>query len=72
MAEWNRISEETTSGVRRLYKTAQERATDVMAARVIVTEIDPINVLQAAMEAFQIGAGRGHAGDRRYLRDLHG
>jgi adenosylhomocysteinase len=112
-AEWRGVSEETTTGVHRLYKMHQEgkllvpainvndsvtkskfdnlygcresladgikRATDVMlagkvavicgygdvgkgsahslrgmGARVIVTEIDPINALQAAMEGFQV------------------
>src|SRR5690242_16755119 len=111
--EWKGVSEETTTGVHRLYKMQQEgkllvpainvndsvtkskfdnlygcresladgikRATDVMmagkvavicgygdvgkgsahslrgmGARVIVTEIDPINALQAAMEGFQV------------------
>jgi adenosylhomocysteinase len=113
VAEWRGVSEETTTGVHRLYKMQQEgkllapainvndsvtkskfdnlygcresladgikRATDVMVAgkvavicgygdvgkgsahslrgmgaRVIVTEIDPINALQAAMEGFQV------------------
>jgi len=113
VAEWKGVSEETTTGVHRLYKMLQEgkllvpainvndsvtkskfdnlygcresladgikRATDVMLAgkvavvcgygdvgkgsahslrgmgsRVIVTEIDPINALQAAMEGFQV------------------
>ena len=111
--EWRGVSEETTTGVHRLYKMKQEgkllvpainvndsvtkskfdnlygcresladgikRATDVMmagkvavicgygdvgkgsahslrgmGARVIVTEVDPINALQAAMEGFQV------------------
>ena len=111
--EWRGVSEETTTGVHRLYKMMQEgkllvpainvndsvtkskfdnlygcreslsdgikRATDVMVAgkvavicgygdvgkgsahslrgfgaRVIVTEIDPINALQAAMEGFEV------------------
>jgi len=111
--DWRGVSEETTTGVHRLYKMQQEgkllvpainvndsvtkskfdnlygcresladgikRATDVMmagkvavicgygdvgkgsahslrgmGARVIVTEIDPINALQAAMEGFQV------------------
>jgi len=111
--EWRGVSEETTTGVHRLYKMQQEgkllvpainvndsvtkskfdnlygcreslsdgikRATDVMeagkvavvcgygdvgkgsshslrgfGARVIVTEIDPINALQAAMEGFEV------------------
>ena len=113
VAEWRGVSEETTTGVHRLYKMKQEgkllvpainvndsvtkskfdnlygcresladgikRATDVMmagkvavvcgygdvgkgsahslrgmGARVIVTEIDPINALQAAMEGYQV------------------
>ncbi len=113
VAEWKGVSEETTTGVHRLYKMQQEgkllvpainvndsvtkskfdnlygcresladgikRATDVMlagkvavicgygdvgkgsaqslrgmGARVIVTEIDPINALQAAMEGYQV------------------
>ncbi|MEP6534630.1 MAG: adenosylhomocysteinase [Bryobacteraceae bacterium] len=113
VAEWRGVSEETTTGVHRLYKMQQEgkllvpainvndsvtkskfdnlygcresladgikRATDVMmagkvavvcgygdvgkgsaqslrgmGARVIVTEIDPINALQAAMEGYQV------------------
>jgi adenosylhomocysteinase len=113
VAEWKGVSEETTTGVHRLYKMHQEgkllvpainvndsvtkskfdnlygcreslsdgikRATDVMVAgkvavicgygdvgkgsahslrgfgaRVIVTEIDPINALQAAMEGFEV------------------
>ena len=111
--EWRGVSEETTTGVHRLYKMQQEgsllvpainvndsvtkskfdnlygcresladgikRATDVMlagkvavvcgygdvgkgsaqslrgmGARVIITEIDPINALQAAMEGYQV------------------
>ncbi len=113
VADWRGVSEETTTGVHRLYKMKQDghllvpainvndsvtkskfdnlygcreslvdgikRATDVMmsgkvavvcgygdvgkgsaqslrnaGARVIVTEIDPINALQAAMEGYQI------------------
>src|SRR5262245_49171893 len=113
VAEWRGVSEETTTGVHRLYKMQQDgkllvpainvndsvtkskfdnlygcresladgikRATDVMmagkvavicgygdvgkgsahslrgmGARVIVTEIDPINGLQAAMEGYQV------------------
>jgi adenosylhomocysteinase len=113
VAEWRGVSEETTTGVHRLYKMKQEgsllvpainvndsvtkskfdnlygcresladgikRATDVMmagkvavicgygdvgkgcaqslrgmGARVIVTEVDPINALQAAMEGYQV------------------
>ncbi|MGO8673516.1 MAG: adenosylhomocysteinase, partial [Capsulimonadaceae bacterium] len=114
VAEWRGVSEETTTGVHRLYKMQQEgtllvtainvndsvtkskfdnlygcresladgikRATDVMmagkvavicgygdvgkgsaeslsgmGARVIVTEVDPINALQAAMAGYQVG-----------------
>jgi len=113
VAEWKGVSEETTTGVHRLYKMMEEgkllipainvndsvtkskfdnlygckesladgikRATDVMmggkvavicgygdvgkgsahslrgmGARVIVTEIDPINALQAAMEGYEV------------------
>ena len=113
VADWRGVSEETTTGVHRLYKMQQDgqllipainvndsvtkskfdnlygcreslgdgikRATDVMiagkvavicgygdvgkgsaqslrglGARVIVTEIDPINALQAAMEGYQV------------------
>ena len=113
VSEWRGVSEETTTGVHRLYKMQEQgtllvpainvndsvtkskfdnlygcresladgikRATDVMmagkvavvcgygdvgkgsahslrgmGARVIVTEIDPINALQAAMEGFQV------------------
>ncbi len=113
VADWKGVSEETTTGVHRLYKMQQEgkllvpainvndsvtkskfdnlygcresladgikRATDVMlagkvavicgygdvgkgsaqslrgmGARVVVTEIDPINALQAAMEGYQV------------------
>jgi len=113
VAEWKGVSEETTTGVHRLYKMEEDnsllvpavnvndsvtkskfdnlygcresladgikRATDVMIAgkvsvvvgygdvgkgcaqslkgfgsRVIVTEIDPINALQAAMEGFEV------------------
>jgi len=113
VSEWRGVSEETTTGVHRLYKMQQEgkllvpainvndsvtkskfdnlygcresladgikRATDVMlagkvavvcgygdvgkgsaqslrgmGARVMVTEIDPINALQAAMEGYQV------------------
>src|SRR6202007_527997 len=113
VAEWRGVSEETTTGVHRLYKMKEagqllvpainvndsvtkskfdnlygcresladgiKRATDVMlagkvavicgygdvgkgsahslrgmGARIIVTEIDPINALQAAMEGFEV------------------
>jgi len=113
VAEWSGVSEETTTGVHRLYKMQEagqllvpainvndsvtkskfdnlygcresladgiKRATDVMVAgkvavvcgygdvgkgsahslrgmgaRVVVTEIDPINALQAAMEGFEV------------------
>jgi len=123
VAEWRGVSEETTTGVHRLYKMMEQgtllvpainvndsvtkskfdnlygcresladgikRATDVMVAgkvavicgygdvgkgcshslrgmgaRVIVTEVDPINALQAAMEGFEVATvedtlGRG-------------
>ncbi|AXK71321.1 adenosylhomocysteinase [Lysobacter sp. TY2-98] len=123
VADWKGVSEETTTGVHRLYKLAEEgsllvpainvndsvtkskfdnlygcresladglkRAMDVMlagkvavvcgygdvgkgsahslrayGARVVVTEIDPINALQAAMEGFEVNTvestlGRG-------------
>ena len=42
-----------------------------MGARVIVTEIDPINALQAAMEGFEVTTHRRHAGTWRHLRHLH-
>jgi adenosylhomocysteinase len=129
--DWRGVSEETTTGVHRLYKMMEQgkllvpainvndsvtkskfdnlygcresladgikRATDVMVAgkvavicgygdvgkgcshslrgmgaRVVVTEIDPINALQAAMEGFRGYHGRRHAGPRRHLRYLHG
>ncbi len=113
VADWRGVSEETTTGVHRLYKLAEQgqllvpainvndsvtkskfdnlygcqesladgikRATDVMVAgkvvvvcgygdvgkgsarslrglgaRIIITEIDPINALQAAMEGFEV------------------
>ena len=145
VAEWKGVSEETTTGVHRLYQMQEagellvpainvndsctkskfdnlygcresladgiKRATDVMiagkvvvvcgygdvgkgcarsmrsyGARVIVTEIDPICALQAAMEGFEVkteafhgGHGRLRGQDRRertprrqYLRHLHG
>ena len=37
-------------------------------ARVIVTEIDPICALQAAMEGYQVAHARGRRRDRRHLR----
>ena len=40
-------------------------------ARVIVTEIDPINALQAAMEGIQVAAARGRREHGRHLRDRH-
>ena len=129
--DWRGVSEETTTGVHRLYKMQQEgkllvpainvndsvtkskfdnlygcresladgikRATDVMlagkvavicgygdvgkgsaqslrgmGARVIVTEIDPINALQAAMEGYQVTTVEETLGTRRHLRHLHG
>ncbi len=128
--EWRGVSEETTTGVHRLYKMKEQgkllvpainvndsvtkskfdnlygcresladgikRATDVMVAgkvavicgygdvgkgsahslrgmgaRVVVTEIDPINALQAAMEGFRSHHRRRHARPRRYLCNLH-
>ena len=128
--EWRGVSEETTTGVHRLYKMKQEgkllvpainvndsvtkskfdnlygcresladgikRATDVMlagkvavvcgygdvgkgcaqslrgmGARVIVTEVDPINALQAAMEGYQVTTIEETLGTRRYLRHHH-
>ena len=128
--EWRGVSEETTTGVHRLYKMMEQgkllvpainvndsvtkskfdnlygcresladgikRATDVMVAgkvavicgygdvgkgcahslrgmgaRVIVTEIDPINALQAAMEGFEVTTVEDTLGTRRHLRDLH-
>ena len=36
-------------------------------ARVIVTEIDPICALQAAMEGYQVATARGRARHRRHL-----
>ncbi len=124
------VTEETTTGVKRLYKMAEKgellfpainvndsvtkskfdnlygcrhslvdaicRATDVMlggktavvcgygdvgkgcvqslrgqGARVIVTEIDPINALQAAMEGLQVLPIEDVVGDRRPVRDRH-
>ena len=39
-----------------------------LGARVVVTEIDPINALQAAMEGLRSQDRRGHVGLGRYLR----
>ena len=39
--------------------------------RVIVTEIDPINALQAAMEGFQVTTLEDVVDDRRHLRVGH-
>ena len=131
VAAWRGVSEETTTGVHRLYRMKEEgtllvpainvndsvtkskfdnlygcresladgikRATDVMmagkvavicghgdvgkgsaqslrgmGARVIVTEIDPINALQAAMAGYQVTTLEETLGTRRHLRDLHG
>ena len=125
--EWRGVSEETTTGVHRLYQMLEKgkllvpainvndsvtkskfdnlygcresladgmkRATDVMiagkvacvcgygdvgkgsafslkgfGARVIVTEIDPINALQAAMEGFEVNTIESTLGVRRHLR----
>ena len=41
-------------------------------ARVIVTEIDPINALQAAMEGYQVTTLDDVVGTHRHLRDRHG
>ena len=124
--EWKGVSEETTTGVHRLYQMKEngtllvpainvndsvtkskfdnlygcresladgiKRATDVMiagkvvvvcgygdvgkgcaksmksyGARVIVTEIDPICALQAAMEGFEIKTVEDSTGRRKYL-----
>jgi adenosylhomocysteinase len=121
VAEWRGVSEETTTGVHRLYKMMEQgtllvpainvndsvtkskfdnlygcresladgikRATDVMVAgkiavicgygdvgkgcahslrgmgaRVIITEVDPINALQAAMEGFEVTTVEGTLG----------
>ena len=40
-------------------------------ARVIVTEIDPICALQAAMEGYQVLHARGRRRDRRHLHHRH-
>ncbi len=40
-------------------------------ARVIVTEIDPICALQAAMEGYQVRTARGRHGDGRHLHHRH-
>ncbi len=128
--DWKGVSEETTTGVHRLYQMAKagkllvpainvndsvtkskfdnlygcreslvdgiKRATDVMiagkvgvvcgygdvgkgcahslrgqGAQVIVTEIDPINALQAAMEGFRVHTDRGHPRLGRHLRHHH-
>ena len=129
--DWKGVSEETTTGVHRLYQMQEagkllvpainvndsvtkskfdnlygcresladgiKRATDVMVAgkvacvcgygdvgkgsahslrgfgaRVIVTEIDPINALQAAMEGFEVTTVEETLGRGGHLRDLHG
>ena len=129
-AECKGVSEETTTGVHRLYEMQKAgtllfpainvndsvtkskfdnlygcrhslvdglmRATDVMlagkvavvcgygdvgkgcaqslkgqGARVIVTEIDPICALQAAMEGYQVTDPRGRGRDRRHLHHRH-
>ncbi len=128
--EWRGVSEETTTGVHRLYQMMEagkllvpainvndsvtkskfdnlygcresladgiKRATDVMVAgkvavvcgygdvgkgsahslrgfgaRVIVTEIDPINALQAAMEGFEVTTVEETLGRGRHLRHHH-
>ncbi|GIW74636.1 MAG: hypothetical protein KatS3mg103_1158 [Phycisphaerales bacterium] len=40
-------------------------------ARVVVTEIDPICALQAAMEGYQVVRPRGRRRDRRHLHHRH-
>ena len=40
-------------------------------ARVIITEIDPINALQAAMEGYQVAVLDDVARASRHLRDRH-
>ena len=40
-------------------------------ARVIVTEIDPICALQAAMDGYQVATPRGRRRDRRHLHHRH-
>src|SRR6266568_3990338 len=78
--DWRGVSEETTTGVRRLYKMHEEGRLLVPAinvndsvtkskfdnlygcaqslrgqgARVVITEVDPINALQAAMEGYEV------------------
>jgi adenosylhomocysteinase len=77
--DWRGVSEETTTGVHRLYQMMEAGKLLLMVAgkvavvcgygdvgkgsahslrgfgaRVIVTEIDPINALQAAMEGFEV------------------
>jgi adenosylhomocysteinase len=128
--DWRGVSEETTTGVHRLYQLHEKgkllvpainvndsvtkskfdnlygcresladglkRATDVMiagkvavvcgygdvgkgcahslrgfGARVIVTEIDPINALQAAMEGFEVNTVESAPRPRRHLRHDH-
>ena len=128
--DWRGVSEETTTGVHRLYKLQEtgkllvpafnvndsvtkskfdnlygcrhslidgiNRAIDVMiagkvavvcgygdvgkgcaqslrgqGARVIVTEIDPINALQAAMEGYEVRTTRRYPRPRRYLCHHH-
>ena len=80
VAEWKGVSEETTTGVHRLYQMQEAgellvpainvndsctkskfdnlkgcaRSMRSYGARVIVTEIDPICALQAAMEGFEV------------------
>jgi adenosylhomocysteinase len=41
-------------------------------ARVIVTEIDPICALQAAMEGYEVMTMEEASAPRRHLRDHHG
>ncbi|KAJ2471973.1 S-adenosyl-L-homocysteine hydrolase [Coemansia sp. RSA 2322] len=63
LADIKGVSEETTTGVHHLYKMfadnklripAINSSLRLMGARVLVTEIDPINALQAAMEGYEV------------------
>ena len=48
------------------------QALRALGARVLVTEIDPICALQAAMEGYQVATMDEAAPHRRHLRDRHG
>ncbi|KAJ2005677.1 S-adenosyl-L-homocysteine hydrolase [Coemansia thaxteri] len=66
LADIKGVSEETTTGVHHLYKMFADNKLRIpaingcaaalrgMGARVLVTEIDPINALQAAMEGYEV------------------